>query len=99
MYEKLNYKTMEFPHNALLQPLSAMSEEEFAALGAEGVVFARPISGIELARFIPEARNVPEDAVFQMVMSADGSPVLVTDNKDTVFDWLEDSDVTLVQRH
>lgn len=99
MYEKLNYMTMEFPHNALLQPLSAMSKEEFAALGADGVVFARPISGVELASFIPEAQNVPEDAVFQMVMSADGSPVLVTDNADAIFDWLDDNDVTLVQRH
>lgn len=99
MYEKLNYKTTEFPHNALLQPLSAISKEEFAALGADRVVFARPISGVELARFIPEALNVPEDAVFQMVMSADGSPALVTDNAGALFDWLEDNDVTLVQRH
>lgn len=99
MYHRHSFKTENFPVHAFSGPLKAMNEQEFAALGAETVVFVRSISGEHLASFIPEAMTAPEDAQFQMVMSADGAPVMVTDNDEAIDDWLEDRDVTLVQRH
>ena len=100
MYDKSNFRAEYFPFPIVSASLKAMSPEEFAALGAETIVFVRPITGTELAHFIPEAQIAPEDAVFQLIMSADGSPVLVTDNDAAITDWLEDRDeITLVRRH
>lgn len=99
MYHRHSFKTESFPAQTVSSPLKAMSEQEFAALGADTVVFLRSISGEHLASFIPEAKTTPEDAQFQMIMSADGALVLVTDNDEAIDSWLEDRDVTLVQRH
>jgi hypothetical protein len=99
MQQRFAFRTTEFPVPVVQALLKGMNEEEFAALGAGSVVFLRPITGAELTRFIPEARMAPEDAVFSLVMSADGAPVLVTDGEEAVSDWLENHEVTLVQRH
>lgn len=77
----------------------AMSAQEFAALGADSIVFRRPITGAELAAFVPQARIAPDDAVFSMIMAADGAPVLVTDNDEAIAEWLDENEVTLVTRH
>jgi len=99
MQDKISYKTQDFPFQAFSSPLKAMSAEEFAALGANSALFLRQITGDQLASFIPEATGAPEDGVFQMIMSADGAPILVTDSTDAVYAWLDDNHITLVQRH
>jgi len=99
MYDKSGFKTENFPLQAVSDTLRLMSDEEFAALGAETIVFARPISVADLAQFVPQAKIAPVDAMLQMVVAADGAPVLVTDNDEAISDWLEDHSVTLVQRH
>ena len=99
MQDKISYKTQDFPFPALSLPLKAMSAEEFAELGANSAMFLRQITGEHLASFIPEATGAPEDGIFQMIMSASGAPILVTDSTDAVHAWLEDNDITLVQRH
>jgi len=99
MQNRIGYKTQDFPFHAIPQPVKTMSAQEFAALGADSAVFAREITGDQLSQFIPEAEGAPEDGIFQMIMSADGSPVLVTDNDAAVYEWLEHNDIVLVQRH
>jgi|GEM_PF-138251 len=99
MQDKSFFKTLDFPVPVLNAPLKSMSEEEFAALGAGQVVFLRPATAEELVPFVPQARTMPPDTEFNLIMSADGAPILVTDNDEAVADWLEDNEVTLVQRH
>ena len=82
-----------------MHPLKALSAPEFAALGGDRTVFVRSIRAGLLARFVPEAKNMPEDMVFQLVMGADGSPLLVADNEQAVKDWLSEADVVRVPRH
>jgi hypothetical protein len=97
MHNKPGLRTEAFPHPVLAA--KGMSSEEFAALGAETVVFMRPVSGAELVKFMPEAQFVPDDADFHLLVSGGGVPVLVSDNLTAIHDWLDDSNVTLVQRH
>jgi len=83
----------------LAHPLKKLSEVEFAALGGNRMVFVRSISAKQLALFLPEAANMPEDVLFQMIMAADGAPMLIADNTGAVSDWLAENPVSLVQRH
>ena len=39
------------------------------------------------------------DADYQLVMSADGTPLLVTDTEDAVLDWLGDKNLGLATLH
>jgi len=80
-------------------PLRALSGSEFAALGGAGTVFVRKISAKQLASFVPEANAMPEDIILQMIMAADGVPLLIADNKEVVADWLNDNEVIEVLRH
>lgn len=82
-----------------VHPLKAMSAPDFAALGGNRAVFVRSISAGRLALFMPEAKNMPKDAIFHLVMAADGAPMLVADNPDAVADWLAENEVIEVTRH
>lgn len=99
MHVKHNYRTTDFPIHVEPQPAKSMTIDEFAALGVEDVVFVRAITGLELAAFVPEANISDPYVELQLIMSADGSPVLVTDNRAVIHEWLEDKDVSLVQWH
>jgi hypothetical protein len=98
MQDRVLFKTLEFPV-PVVAPLKTMSEEEFAALGAGTVVFLRPVTAAQLVPFIPQAQTMPPEMEFNLIMSADGAPILVTDNSEAVSDWLDENEVTLVQRH
>lgn len=99
MHVKHSFRTTDFPIFVTGQPTKSMSTDEFAALGAENVVFVRTITGMELSAFVPEANITDPYVELHMIMSADGSPVLVTDNDEAIHEWLEDKDVSLVQWH
>ncbi|WDR02001.1 DUF1150 family protein [Devosia algicola] len=38
-------------------------------------------------------------SLYQLVMSADGTPLLVTDTEDAVAEWLDDKNLGLVLVH
>lgn len=94
-------KTHEKPEDRGLfgHALKSLSPAEFAALGAGSVIYVRPISGHDLARIIPQADVEPDETMVQLVMAADGTPIMVTDNRDAIDEWLEDKPVTLVTLH
>jgi hypothetical protein len=79
-------------------PLKGLTPAEFMALGGNAVVYVRPIRGEDLARFLQQP-DFDDDQVFQMVVSADGSPLLVTDSTESVAEWLSDKDLGVVTVH
>lgn len=89
----------EAAREAFVHPLKELSAREFAALGGSDVVFVRSISAGELARFVPEAAMAPEEFQFQMIMSAEGAPLMVSDNVQAVHDWLGEHPVSIALRH
>ena len=95
MYERRN---SEATADATIHPLKSLTRAQFAALGGDAVAYVRPVSGAILATMI---ENTPfeRDVDYQLVMSADGTPLLVTDTEDAVLDWLGDKNLGLVTLH
>jgi hypothetical protein len=95
MYERRN---SEAAADATIHPLKSLTRAQFAALGGDAVAYVRPVSGAILATMI---ENTPFelDVDYQLVMSADGTPLLVTDTEDAVLDWLGDKNLGLATLH
>lgn len=94
MYEKRNETAPE----TLIHPLKSLTRAQFAALGGDAVAYVRPVSGAVLSTMIHETEFEPAED-YQLVMSADGTPLLVTDTEDAVLDWLGDKNLGLATLH
>ncbi|HTN61253.1 MAG TPA: DUF1150 family protein [Devosia sp.] len=95
MYEKRNE---EANIEAVVHPLKTLTEAQFAALGGNAVAYLRPIGGAVLSTMISDAQFDAEET-YQLLMSADGTPLLVTDSEDAVTDWLGDKNLGLATLH
>lgn len=81
-----------------VHPLKTLTPAQFAALGGSAVVFIREIGGDALGRMV-RSPDFEKDGSYHLVMSADGSPLFVSDNQDSVADWLSDKNFGLVTLH
>jgi hypothetical protein len=79
-------------------PLKSLTAAQFMALGGNAIVYVRPIKGAALSEFMHDV-DVADDAEFQLVVSADGSPLLVADSEESVVEWLSDKDFGIVALH
>ncbi|UYN98887.1 MAG: DUF1150 family protein [Devosia sp.] len=79
-------------------PLKSLTRAQFAALGGDAVAYIKSVSGEVLGQFISDAEF---DATFQyqLVMSADGTPLMVADTADAVNEWLGDRNIGLATLH
>ena len=68
-------------HSALKNPLRSLNEDEFCDLGLEQVGYVRSISARDLAQFVAEAKSMPGEVQFQMIVGANGIPLLIADNE------------------
>lgn len=96
---KTNETLSQALHGGVIHPLKSLNAEQFAALGGNRVVFTRMISGAELTPIVPEASDMPEDAIFHLVMAANGAPMMVSDNLEALNGWLGENEVEVAQRH
>ena len=96
MYEKRN----ELPDHvtSVRHPLRSLTAAEFAALGGSAVAYVRAISGEALGEMIEDAEFNAEET-YQLVMSADGTPLLVTDSREAVAEWFGDKNMGVVSLH
>lgn len=95
MFEKRND---EAAAEALIHPLKSLTRAQFAALGGDAVAYVRPVSGAILSTMIQDS-EFDAATEYQLVMSADGTPLLVTDTEDAVIDWLGDKNLGLATLH
>lgn len=79
-------------------PLKQLTPAQFMALGGNAVVYVRPIKGRKLAELMAEP-DFNDDEDFELVVSADGSPLLVADSKEAVAEWLADKNYGIVALH
>lgn len=79
-------------------PLRHLTPAQFMALGGNAVVYVRSIKGSKLSEMMDESEFV-EDEDFQLVVSADGSPLLVADSEEAVSEWLADKNYGIVALH
>ena len=80
-------------------PLRHLTAAQFMALGGNAVVFIRSIKGKKLSEFMEEVTDEAADEDFQLVVSADGQPLLVADTPEAVTDWLSDKNFGIVALH
>ena len=95
MYEKRNDLAATTP---VIHPLKLLTRAQFAALGGDAVAYMRPVSGAELGTMISDA-VFDAEAEYQLLMGADGTPLLVTDTTDSVSDWLGENNLGLATLH
>ncbi|RUT30342.1 DUF1150 family protein [Arsenicitalea aurantiaca] len=85
-------------HTEPANPLRDLTPAQFMALGGNAVVYIRPIRGDALALMMNEP-DFAEDEELQLVVSADGSPLLVADSTEAVEEWLADKNVGIAALH
>ena len=95
MHEKRND---EANVGTAIHPLKELTRAQFAALGGNAVAYMRPVSGDVLSAMIADAEFDAQET-YQLLMSADGTPLLVTDTEDAVTDWLGDNNLGLATLH
>ena len=95
MYEKRDNPAAA---EMLIHPLKSLTRAQFAALGGNAVAYVRPVSGALLSMMIDEAQFEPEEQ-YHVLMSADGTPLLVTDTEDALMEWLGDKNLGLATLH
>ena len=74
-------------------------EAQFAALGAGDIVFWRQMRAGELADLVPQAGLAPSHQILELLVSADGVPVLIADSAEAIVDWIEGHEVRLATLH
>lgn len=79
-------------------PLRHLTPAQFMALGGNAVVYVKQIKGDQLAELMSED-DLPQDGEFHIVVSADGSPLMVADTQDAVSDWLSERNFGIVALH
>ncbi len=79
-------------------PLRHLTPAQFMALGGNAVVYVKPILGGKLAELMAEP-DFEGDALFQLVVSADGTPLLIADTPEAVAEWLAGKDFGIVALH
>jgi len=80
-------------------PLRHLTDAQFMALGGNAVVYIRSIKGRKLSEFVEEVEDSDAEEDFQLVVSADGSPLLVADSQEAVNEWLMDKNLGIVALH
>ncbi|HEY0919278.1 DUF1150 family protein [Devosia sp.] len=79
-------------------PLRHLTPAQFMALGGNAVVYVKPILGGKLAELMAEP-DFDSDTLFQLVVSADGTPLLIADSTEAVAEWLAGKDFGIVALH
>ena len=89
---------MQTREQEIHNPLRDLTPAQFMALGGNAVVYVKPIRGEQLAELMKEPQfAVDED--FHLVVSADGSPLMVGDTEEAVAEWLSDKNYGIVALH
>lgn len=79
-------------------PLKDLTPAQFMALGGNAVVYVKPMDGMALAEMMGQP-DLAEDDEFHLVVSADGSPLLIADSAESAAEWLSDKNFGIVTLH
>jgi hypothetical protein len=81
-----------------LEGLKTLTAAQFMALGGNAVVYVRPIMGAALSEMTGNP-DFDSDQEFQLVVAADGSPMMIADSAEAVSEWLSDKTLGVVSLH
>lgn len=76
-----------------------MTRNEFAHLGAGKVGYIRKMRSEEVSSVFPEAPDLNPGLDLWALFGADGTPILLTDNRSSTFFKAAEDDLTTVPLH
>lgn len=79
-------------------PLRDLTPAQFMALGGNAVVYVKTMDGPALAQMMGQP-DLAEDDEFHLIVSADGSPLLIADSAESAAEWLSDKNYGIVTLH
>ena len=79
--------------------LPAMSEIEFARLGDGEVAYVKALNSAEAARLFPLLEGLPEGIDLYALVSADGTPLTLTDSRNSAIANALEHDLETVSLH
>jgi hypothetical protein len=79
-------------------PLRNLTPAQFMALGGNAVVYVKHVKGADMGPILP-GNEFGEESDFHIVVSADGSPLMVGDSVEAVEEWLADRSFGIVTLH
>ena len=73
-------------------PDTRLDPRAFAALGEGQVAYVKPMRSDEVKRLFPQAPDLAPDLELFALLSASGTPILLTDSRDTAVAnaWAQD---------
>ena len=74
---------MTSENQAIATIAGQLDPQAFAALGEGQVAYVRPIQSDEVKRLFPQAPELAPGLELFALLSASGSPILLTDSRDT----------------
>jgi hypothetical protein len=84
------------------QPSSAdasMTPEALAALGGGKLAYVKPMTSDDVTRIFPGAPELAPGLKLFALLAADGSPILLTDSRDTALANAWEHDLATVSLH
>lgn len=78
---------------------SRLTESELAHLGAGEVGYIRKMRSDEVSRCFPEAPDIDPALDLWALFGADGTPILLTDNRSSTFFKAAEDDLKTVSLH
>lgn len=84
--------------NLIDHPLRHLTPAQFMALGGNAVVYVKSIAGDQLADMMGQP-DLAEDDEYHIVVSADGSPLLIADSAESAVEWLNEKNLGIVTLH
>ena len=66
-------------------PTLRLDPQAFASLGEGQIAYVKPMSSDELRKLFPQASDLAPDLELFALLSASGTPILVTDSRDAAF--------------
>lgn len=76
-----------------------LTQSELAHLGAGEVGYIRKMRSDEVSRCFPEAPDVDPNLDLWALFAADGTPILLTDNRSSTFYKAAEDDLKTVSLH
>lgn len=80
-------------------PFTPLPPIDFAALGDGKIAYLKLVKSDDVQRLFPDAADMPIGLDLWALHAADGTPILVTDNRDTAVANALDHDLATVAVH
>ncbi|MDQ0314063.1 DUF1150 domain-containing protein [Amorphus orientalis] len=78
---------------------AALSQEALAELGGGQVAYMKPLNGDEVRSLFPDAPQLSHDHKLWALLSADGTPIMLSDSREAVIANAQQNDLHMATVH